>query len=283
MCTMFKKAKEKQKNVLPDKNEIINIHDKWDYIKPNIQALIASTEDYFVIIDKECMIDWETSPEFDIENIQHKDKINELKNCIFSLQCQPMDHHTEVVQYNYISMLGEALARVFDLDFESANLMIELARDYSNTRNVELSRIWILESSFFIIPILWLFIIVMSASAFYELIDIASFTSEIIMCSLVGGLSSILSLILRLSKLQYDFYAAHKSHIYECIAKTIVGVTSGALIYIMIKANIILPIINDLSYAHTLYYIFSAFVAGATERLIPSILSTYSLTKQEEK
>jgi hypothetical protein len=282
MCFLLKKKILIQDTCRRENNVIINIHDKWDYIKPNITTLIASTEDYFVIIDKEIMIDWETSDDFDTKNSIYKDKINELKNRIFALECEPIEYHDDIVKYNYISMLGEALSRVFDLDFDSAHIMIDKANEFIKNRNIELSRIWTLETSFFIIPIVCVSIIIMGALAFYNLVDITAFTSEIIMCTLIGGLSAIISLVLRLGTLQYYYFTARRAHTYECIAKTIIGFMSGSLIYIMIKAGIILPFINDLSSAHTLYFIFIAFIAGATERLIPSIISTYKLSKKED-
>lgn len=251
-------------------------------MKPNVKIIVASSEDYFVIIDKELSIDWETSDKFEQETHESKEKMNELKNDIFALECIPVDHHLENIIVNYKRLLGEALVRVFELDFSGSRSMIEQARRYIETRNIEVSRQWILETSFKIIPVYLLMVFTMCSLMFYKLIPVASFTTQIILSFIIGGLSACLSLTQRLGRTSFDFYAARKSHRFECIAKSVVGSFSGSLAFLAIKLGVIVPLANVKSANTTIYFCFFAFAAGATERFIPSIIDTIKVSKKEE-
>jgi hypothetical protein len=161
--------------------------------------------------------------------------------------------------------------------------MIEKASDYIAKRNIELSRMWILEASFCILSLYSAIMIVLNQLIYMQLIEQTIFTMELLFCFVVGGMGAILSLMLRLGGVSFDYYAAERSHWYECIAKAIIGSFSGMLIYILVQIDFILPFLKDRSATSTLYFVVLAFIAGATERFIPSILNTYKISKQEDQ
>jgi hypothetical protein len=109
-----------------DLTELIhNIHPQWKHLDKYIQHVVTSSEDYIVAIDIYGDIEWETSDDYDVKTTPIKDKLNEFKNCISSMECQPLDHHDQTIKLNFKRLLGEALVRVFELDYESAKSMIE--------------------------------------------------------------------------------------------------------------------------------------------------------------
>jgi hypothetical protein len=62
----------------------------------------------------------------------------------------------------------------------------------------------------------------------------------------------------------------------------VIGSFAGVLIYTLVRIKFILPFINDYSATGTLYMLFLSFIAGSSERFIPSILTTYKIQDKEK-
>lgn len=261
----------------------VNIHDRWKDQSASIKQVIVSSEKYIVFIDHDIDIDWETTDEFDQEIESHKTDINKIKNLISLSECQPLEHHYEKIRLNYKRMLGEAFVRMLELDFDKAIEMIEIAKEYISQRNLEISRLWILTSSFHILIIYGILCIAISIISFNRLISLSTFTTEILLSFVVGGIGAIVSLILRLGNTHFDYNSGQKAHLYECIAKVVIGSFAGVLIYTLVRIKFILPFINDYSATGTLYMLFLSFIVGSSERFIPSILSTYKIHDKEKQ
>lgn len=251
--------------------------DRRDYEKKwpglPIKYLVLATDDYIVFIDSENDLDWKTTDEFDEKQFENDDqkKYNKIVNEIANIESIPCDNLDEKIVLNFKRQIGEALVRNFDRDFENAQKMLELAKDYIIDRSAEKSRFLYLKSSG-ITTLLVSSIGCLSWVLRDYLIELLGMTCFYAwLAFLIGAFGAMLSIILRMGKTNLDFHATTKLHYLEGISKIFAGMISALLVALCIKAGIIVPVINDVSSTH-LAMIIGGLIAGASERLAPSII-----------
>ncbi len=117
---------------------------------------------------------------------------------------------------------------------------------------------------------------------------------DLLMFSLTGAFGAMLSLLMSASKRDYDMGAGRLIHNLEGVTRIIVGVLGAGFITIAIKSGFILGFMTKESAASFsssvtdptrmmwLHYLF-AFIAGVSERFVPSFISVVEAQTQSTK
>ena len=252
--------------------------DKRDYEKDwpglPIGYLIISTKDYIVFLDHENDIDWKTSDAFDakVQTPQEKKEYYLTKNEIDSAENIPTNHLEKKVIIGFKRLLGEALVRAFECDNENARKMVKLAQDYVFQRNIEQSRYMFLTSCLFTTALSLIIGVLCWTFREFLILNIGNTAFYVILSVLVGSLGALLSVILRIGKTVLDFNATKDLHYLEGLSRILAGMISAFIVALCIKVGILLPIFTKLQ-STNIAMLLGGLVAGASERLAPSLIS----------
>jgi ribosomal protein S24E len=225
-------------------------------------------------LDNENDLDWKTTDDFDGRNLSdlEKKEYNDVMNEIASIESIPCYDLEERIIQNFKRQVGEALVRNLQKDYTNAKNMLSIAKQYVIDRSAEKSRYLYLMASgcctsiFVLIGILlWLtrcfWIEVLSETVFYLMISL-----------IAGSIGAFLSIILRMGKTNLDYHASKRLHYSEACTKIIAGMIGALLVSLCIKCEIILPVFSKTDFTY-LSMIIGGIVAGASERLVPSIIN----------
>ena len=246
--------------------------ENWDL--DNIRHLIYdSPGQYIVFIDDSLDVDWKTSEEFDAKGHTDAPRFNVILSKVAEIECIPNDHLKESIRLNFKRMLGEAVARALEGQYDNAEEMLEKARKYVFSRNAEEGRCWHLESSslvtlIFVILglVFWLF-----RNAF---IGILGNTCFYVLLSTCGGcVGALFSIYLRIGKVDFDSAAGKKLLFMEGGSRVIAGGIAGMLIALFIHVGLVFSMF--VSNKHVAMFTF-AVVAGVSERWVPSIITQFT-------
>jgi hypothetical protein len=117
------------------------LHLEWQY-------LVIATKFYCVFIDKELDIDWSTTPEREARGADDPAQYHQIMGEVSALETAPCDGLGNDVKLHYKRLIGEAISRNFEDQYESARRMLATAEAYYRARSGETSRRWYLIASF---------------------------------------------------------------------------------------------------------------------------------------
>ena len=248
----------------------------------NVHVLIISTEGYIVCLDERLNIDWKTSDQYDQTGHADLAKFNSILNGVAFLETKPIDYLTDSTKTNFKRMLGESIARALDHDYENAEIALEHAKNFLTDRNREKSREWYLKASGATTLsvatnglLLWMF-----------RACVTQITGEtvflIILTACMGGIGSFFSICLRLGDSKIEAHSDENLHLLEASFRVISGMVGALFVGLLVKLGVILPIFQD-SKDLALAMIAMGFIAGASERLVPSLISNVENSVSEKK
>ena len=254
----------------------VNASNDWPHIKP--LKLILSTKEYIVFIDQEGDVDWETNPDFDEETLKdplyNLQKQNSILNGEASLEATPTGSFDKPTRLSFKRLLGEAIARSFDYDYEGAEEMLASASQYIRARSEEKSRFWYLSASFLMAAV---FLIVGIAFwTFREQVSqvLSPSRTFLALASVAGAMGALLSVIWRSGSLQFDASAGRNLHYLEATSRIWAGALSGFLVASAVKCDLILTAFSRDGNLQGVMML-AAFAAGTSERLAGSIISKF--------
>lgn len=241
-----------------------------------IKHLILACDDFIVFLDPDNDIDWKTTDAYDIVRsvlpIDDKTRLNKIKNEISSLESFPTHDLPIKVIVDYKRQLAEALVRTFDFDYDNAERMLLVAKKYIIDRNTDKSRYMYLKAS----GLITLLVAIIGLIMWLSRVIIVSATGQTVFFVLLaisaGSLGAYLSIIQRIGKANIDYNASKELHYLEASTKIVAGMISALIIALSIKAGILLPIFTKIS-STGLAMVLGGLIAGASERLVPSIIS----------
>jgi hypothetical protein len=156
--------------------------------------------------------------------------------------------------------------------YENALYALGFARDYLRDRTQEVSRYWYLSwSMIFSIPFtavafgFWL-----ERGALVPFLGAETFWSVIAGCS--GAVGALLSVMSRTGKLAFNSSSGLALHRLEALSKIGVGALSGGLLGLAVQSGLFLTCLQGGSHV---VIMITAFAAGASERLAPSIIAEF--------
>ncbi len=190
---------------------------QWEHIAP--QVLILATKRYIVFIDKDGDVDWETTTDYDKEATTtsgyDRDKLNSVLNDAALVETTPSDGLSQVAKLQFKRLVGEAIARGLDHDYDGAKSIISSAGQFIRARREEISRFWYLSASFgmagmliFLGIIVWIF----RVSASFLLTPIGMWLA---LSGVAGAIGALLSVIWRSGDLKLARHRASSSTIWR--------------------------------------------------------------------
>lgn len=233
-----------------------------------IKFLILQTDNFIVYIDTNLEIQWWYS-----EGVQLNEEFGQTLNRVAFLESRARfientDHLQSVKR-----LIAEGLAR--HLEYSSiklSNEILDLVEKQICELNLKTSWDWYFKSAYWITSICifsWALLWV-ERSTFAPFIGHNGF--EIILGGLIGAGGALISVISRGNQLNLDANAGKSIHQTEGAARIIVGIAGASLAALALKGGLLLSGVvfsgSQLAVLLTL-----SIVAGASERLVPSLVS----------
>ena len=256
-------------NVAVDTSGKEVVPEKWRHLP--IAHLIHSTDTHVVFLDHEGDLDWETSPACDqaLRTNLKPGELSRMRNRVAVLQAYPVEYLSSAQVRTFRIMVGEGVARGHSCDVSQAISMLDAAKQWVIARNQEVARIWYLEATyktcgvFLLIGLIgWMFrqclAKIFGADATHLLV-ISSF----------GAIGALFFILLRVGKTPLDPAVGRQLHIVEGMGRIFVGVIGAAIAQLAMKVGLLVPF---LSQQGTTALLLVAIIAGASERLVPSLI-----------
>ena len=254
---------------------------QWEHIAP--QVLILATKRYIVFIKEDGDVDWETTTDYDKEATTtsgyDRDKLNSVLNDAALVETTPSDGLSQVAKLQFKRLVGEAIARGLDHDYDGAKSIISSAgqfirartrRNFSilvsigklrHGRHAHISRHYRLDFP--------------SVRVFTFLTPIGMWLA---LSGVAGAIGALLSVIWRSGDLKFSPSSGEQQHYLEASCRILAGALSGFLAAIAIKAEIILTAFTHGQNLHSIM-ILAGLAAGSSERLIGSIISKFEVSQ----
>lgn len=243
---------------------------KWPGIDNHY--LILEAESFIVFLDSDLDVDWLTSDKYDETGPKDPAKHNEILNYAAGLECIPNSHHKRNVRLNFKRMVGEGVARSLDHDYDSAEKMLERARQYIGDRNVETARFWQLSTG----CALGLLFASMGLGMWTLRVNLIGAWGDsfffLILSGSAGAIGAVLSMIFRMGRSFPTSEAPKDLHILEAASRVFAGLISGVLIAGAVRVGLVLPILGRAGQLHV-GMLVAAMTSGASERLAPSLIA----------
>ena len=248
----------------------------------DVRHLILSNDDFIVFLDDDLDVDWCTSQNYDdLEGENDAKERSEILNRAATVECIPNDHQIENVRLNFKRMIGEGVARALERDHDSAKKIIEQARLYIETRNVEKARCWQLSTA----CVIGVILAFSGLTLWWFRDDLIPIWGDpvyfLIMSGFAGSIGAVLSMILRMGRSFPTSEAPRFLHTLEAASRILAGYFSGLLAAGAVRVGLILPVANT-DQMHSVM-VLVAFASGASERLEPSIIARFESTSSERQ
>lgn len=250
------------------RRELKTILKEFEDITPdNVTILIRwNSGQYIVFLDGDSEVDFETTDVYDKENLQCKERLNIVYNRIEELEHRPAVQYLSSRNRNaLIRLLGNALAAELDMAETVADQTLQMAEQFLKQRTAEISRRWLLLGTFGVSIISWV-------------LWKWFFPKEFM---IFGCLGAFFSILCKAGKLEYDCEAGVFLNVLEVISRFFVAIISAYLAGQLFEADLLFTALKADQTTAVLPLIY--FVAGFSERLIPSIVTTLGKKEEEEE
>jgi len=239
----------------------------------DIHYLIYEADDFIVFLDRELDIDWQTTASYDQKGPRNETKHNEMLNHAATLECIPNHHHTREIRLNFKRMVGEGVVRSLMGDYDNADKILRDAEAYIIERNIEVARFWQMSTAIVLAIVFGILGLAFWAFRMYLILQWGEGVFFLIQAASIGGtLGAVLSMAFRMGRCFPRSEAPRRLHILEAVSRVLAGGLSGLVIAASVKIGLILPIFKDSGNIHLAMFV-TAFAAGASERLAPSLIA----------
>jgi hypothetical protein len=169
-----------------------------------------------------------------------------------------------------LRLIGEGVVELFTTQgITYADAALDTAEKFVTQRAREISRRW------YFIPFLSFFAIsalVILVSYIYD----PSMTKQIaIICTFAGGLGSFISRALDNDNTPISATAGRMLHWIEATLRWCIGLTAGLIVWLLVTGKVAGSFLNTGDSQNTFGLIAIAILAGASERLLPSLIQTF--------
>ncbi len=262
--------------MIKDKQRRESSLDDDDYLnKLNWQYLVMANKDFVVYVGTDGVVHYDTSVAYDRRKPKCPEAHNEILNEAAVKEIMPSGDFDESVKLQFRIMIGEAMARTLDGDYDIARKTLDRANNFISTRYNERARLWYLTGC----GAVSLCVLFTGCIFWLHRSSLLPFLSEgvfmVLMASASGCLGALLSILLRMGKAELDIASGKMLHYAEGGFKILTGCISGVLAALVVKTGIILPFISKSAEANWSIMLM-AFVAGASEKWAPSIIASIS-------
>lgn len=260
-------SKDRAKVESAQREELKKILTEFEDIAPdNVTLLIRYIpKQYIVFLDGDSEVDFETTDAYDSEHSQHKEQLDMVYSRIEELEHRPaVQYLSPKHQKTFVRLLGNAVAAELSMAETVAGQTLQVAEQFLKQRTTEISRCWLLLSSFGVFVSSWVL---------WKL----HFRQDFM---LFGCLGAFFSILCKTGKLEYDCEAGVFLNVLEILSRFVAAAISAFLAEQLFKADLFFTALKTTPGVLPLIY----FVAGFSERLVPSIVTTLGeKEKTEEK
>jgi hypothetical protein len=237
-----------------------------------VRILILSAEHCWVFLDDKLVVEWACKKTFDGHEL--------VLNSMATLEAVPIEDLIEGHRLAFRSLVAEGLARHLLSGHTDAALAIHrTADDYVRARLRELARTWYLWTALIALGLAALFVAFLSVAPPLEFWRYTETHRTALLCLGFGAIGASSSLITRIGHFSLDPAAGRNLHRLEAIARVGVGAIGAVIAYLAIRANFILPAFSK--YPAGIFLL--AFVAGASERFVPTLIEKVEIAAGEKK
>lgn len=247
----------------------------WEEHEDNIGVLIRKTDRYIVYIDKEDDLDWGTTVPYD-QSFEHSNRFDAKRHAKVDIaiglaETVPLKELPQKTIHAYLKLLGHAMVCRFELEYDSAEAVLERASKYIGERRSEKSREWYLDTAIraSAFPIIGGLLLVLGRTQATQLLGNEGFHLALA-CS-AGATGALFSIIWRTGRIDFDRFAPARLHRIESRSRIIAGCISGLLAGLAIRSHVISGT-WALGDHPTLVMLTVALAAGTGERLASSII-----------
>lgn len=246
-------------------DEFFGIHGKVKYDIQEEWGFVNGEEwGYVVYVDNDIDVDW-----IDKREGYWSDEEKALRNvCIAKLnvvQQTPCDNLPEKTKLEFKKMLGAAYVLALNKQYTDAEEKMRDAQIYVDQRNKEAARyMYLLVAGVFAI-----------LSIGFMVLDVELWEWRLpwVITATMGILGAFVSVWSRYGKEVFTGLAAPRLHYMEAISRMVIGAIFAAIALCVVKLGWLLPNIDEIN--AKFYHMIVGFIAGFSERFVPSLLEKF--------
>jgi hypothetical protein len=154
---------------------------------------------------------------------------------------------------------------------------MDTADKFISQRSREVSRGW------YFGPFLGFFLISIIVLLALYIFDPTLSKTAIFACMFAGGVGAFISRALAIDNTPIAATAGKTLHWIEAILRWCIGLTAGLVIWLLVTGNIAASFLNSSSPSNAFALVSIALLAGASERLLPSVIQSFddSINKKD--
>jgi hypothetical protein len=236
-----------------------------------IQHLIYETKDFIVWIREDLDIDWQTEDSYDESIHTDRAKHRNILNRAAMIECIPNSHHEKRVRIDFKRMIGEAIARSLEGDYNNAEKILDSAAMFIEKRNIEKARYWQILSAImygFIIAIFTVLGVIFKNDIIKEIGESAV---TVLIAFSGGSMGAVLFMIFRIGKVSYTSESPRSLHFLESLGRMVAGGLCGVIVGGGVRLGAIVPMLSSTNMPF-LGIFLAGIGAGYSERWAPSLL-----------
>lgn len=247
-------------------------------LNKTIEEVVLCTEDFIVYIDTELAVQWRTADQHEAPEY-----CGEVLNVVAMLEAQSGFISDPATLRVIRRRIGEGLARCFSGNPKKNSLaaLSDVELDLK-ARNKEISWKWYFLSAMRLTSGLVLCFAILWLMRDYVKAHTGKVAFEVTLGVLCGGLGALLSVISRSNRIIMDANAGKPLHELEGLSRIGAGLIGALLVALSIKAGLIL---GGTHFSGSSFALLLAccMVAGASERLVPSLVVSFERISAPEK
>ena len=188
---------------------------------------------------------------------------------------------TPVDLLSAVRLIGEGVAELLSTkDNTYADAALDTAEKFISQRSREVSRGW------YFGPFLGFFLVSTIALLLLYGWDSTLTKATLVACTIAGGMGAFISRALASDSVPIAATAGRTLHWIEAVLRWCIGVTAGLAVWLLVSGNIAGSFLNGAGNGkmNTFALVVIALLAGASERLLPSLIQTFdnSIVKNEK-
>jgi len=236
-----------------------------------IKYIVYAGSEFLVDIDNDLSLNWITSEDYsdyasDFGEVVGSCELSEaLVDRIFSKDDD---------RYAYKKMLGSVIGRILDdKNSASARKLLAIVDERINEHGKERVRmIYIYSALFTLIAVALLLVAVILAHSYLNIGFLDPTRYRIILSILLAGVGAFISTFARFNNYTGSLVAGIRIHRLDGFLRIFYGLIAGLIIFLAVKANVVLGFVENSTANIPWLYYFLAMVAGASEVLIPNLI-----------
>lgn len=169
-----------------------------------------------------------------------------------------------------VRLIGEGVVELFSAkDNTYANAALDTADKFVTQRARDVSRRW------YFIPFLMFFATSALVILVSYFLDSGMTKWVAIVCTFAGGIGSFISRALDNDNIPIAATAGRMLHRIEATLRWCIGLTAGLIVWLLVTGNVAGSFLNTTAGQNTFALIAIAILAGASERLLPSLIQSF--------